>query len=549
MKRYFKSVLSFALILALMLSLGVAAFADAEAKQDDEEEKEIEIIDIGFNLCTGEAVAVRMRELVYDDIRLNGISYKAEAKDGVILIELGDLAVAKILTEKKAEAQEAGIDLSRVYIRGGKALINADGLSAEEAASLKAAVDEFLTANRLSVSIGDIFDLSNGDEVKLKLRVVSFYYPQLPKEKDVKVMSADEFEKWADSENGKIDTPNITTVYIYYEGTQFYNYEIDNDDGGIKLNGPTQDLINGWTYRWGFLSLAKAKGDAKTYYIQRINGTTTEDWEEMADLSADGNGKITLDQWASGELLDINTWAVKYYPGYFETSGLFDVEESFDKIIISTDKKNTYKEFTFKDGTPKAETLKEVLLKNAGDKKKLAAELEKLGYVLSEENGDITLTPINSAVVTEVKAGTYEVVYMDVFNVRELTSGTSVTTLAAPAGSMPVAAASPSPSPVAGEPTDNVSENDSADKEEATNEPVGDELAGEEPADKEDPAEDEPTDEPDAGVNNGDNDLSSSENNIDNDTPDAQNASGENNDLNDSNGGDPNAAQETVAEA
>lgn len=192
MKKLFKSALSLALALVLMLSLGVAAFADDSAKSKDKE-KEPETIQIYFNLATMEPCALRMRNLDYDDIRLNGISYRADAEDGVISIELADLAAAKLLTEYKDEAEEAGIDFDKIYIRGGKILVKDDaGLSSTEIANMKAAISSFMSAKRIGVNIGDIFELSNGTEVKFKVRVCNFIYPQQPETKEkMKIQTVD----------------------------------------------------------------------------------------------------------------------------------------------------------------------------------------------------------------------------------------------------------------------------------------------------------------------------------------------------------------------
>ena len=194
MSKKLKVVLSFALALVLVLSLGGAAFADSSAEKDKTKEtkKEPETIQIAFNLATGEPLALRMRELGYDDIRLDGVSYKADASDGVISIYLGDLAAVKLLDENTAKAEELGIDYENLYIRGGKVLVKDDtGLSSGEIASLKQEVNTLMTSVRVGVNIGDIFELANGDEVKLKAQVCNFIYPA-PKDNSIRVAVIDE---------------------------------------------------------------------------------------------------------------------------------------------------------------------------------------------------------------------------------------------------------------------------------------------------------------------------------------------------------------------
>ena len=489
MKTYLRSILSLALILALMLSLGVAAFADDAAAEDKNEEEKIEVIDIGFNLCTGEAVAVRMRRLDYDDIRFNGISYKAEAKDGVILIELGDLAVAKILTDKKAEAQEAGIDLSRLYIRGGKALINSDGLSADEVAALRVAVDDFLTANKLSVSIGDEFDLSNGDDVKLKLRVVNFYYPQKPAPKPVQFLSPELRDKAL--KNGKFDSPEVTTVYIYYEGTKTYEETPEAADGSNSILSTFKEKL---ITRLGLLGIAKEKNDQNKYYIKKYteNDDTGTAWAEMTDLTEKGS----VDGWIyrldkDNEVEGINDTGFydleelyKYQvisPDDWKT--LIDKEISntigpYTKVVISKDKDKTFREFTFENKTPGLDEL----LTKVDDEEALA----ELGYTVEQQDGKLVFTPINSKVLKELSSNSYEITYWDTM-ILKLANSTA-TTMGAPDVGMSGAM----PPPVVEESADD-SDNADADKklpadgDEPTDETDNtdeDKLDGEETANK-----------------------------------------------------------------
>lgn len=404
MKKLLKNVLSITLVLALVLSLGVTAFADGTDAKDKDD---VEIIDIAFNLCTGDPCAVRMRELGYDDIRLNGISYKADAEDGVIAIQLGDLAAAKILTEKKDEAEKAGIDFDKIYIRNGKVCVKDDaGLSSDEIASLKTAVKEFMTAHKLSVSIGDIFELSNGSELKLKVRVVNFYYPAQSEPETVKVAGGDLAQKVI--ENGKIDAPQVTTVYLYYEGTQDYTAnEIEGTDEKKDTKSFVLDLFT--KIKVGVLGIAKDKDDKDDYYIQRFtkDNITGTEWAKMVNLAEKGS----LDKWlyADEEGSTINEDAYfshEFYIDWGAGSPVSSGIEPLTKVAISKNKKEAYKEFTFEDKTADLADL----MNNQNDKEALA----KLGYTAeTDDEGNITFKPINTTVITEEKENSYKVVYMD----------------------------------------------------------------------------------------------------------------------------------------
>lgn len=153
-----------------MLSLGVAAFADGA----DAQNADVETVGIGFDLSSSLGCALLMRSVEYDDIRLNGISYKPDASDGVITLQLADLAAAKLLTDYAAEAEQAGLDLAKLYISGGRVCVDKTGMTDETAAALASAVEAFMSSYKVSVSVGDEFTLSNGAVAKLKLCVLSF---------------------------------------------------------------------------------------------------------------------------------------------------------------------------------------------------------------------------------------------------------------------------------------------------------------------------------------------------------------------------------------
>lgn len=360
MSKKLKAVLSFALALVLVMSLGVSAFADS-SNAETEKEKEPEIVQIAFNLGTMEPCAVRMRELGYDDIRIDGVSYRADAKDGVIAINLGDLAAIKLLRENTEKAKELGIDYANLYIRGGKVLVKDDtGLTSDQIAALQQAVASLMSSVRVGVNIGDIFDLSNGEKVKLRVQVSNFIYPPAQKSSamPVKAVDYETRDKW-DKAN-RADTPTITTVYVYY-----YGYYGELYDSGEEIGREVNGLVG----------VAKASNDKNEYSIKICYDGKEEEatWEAVGSI-AENDG--------------LNDKNVK--PFWDETGGAGELAK---KILLSTDKgKTTFRTITLVNKTPKTEDLMKLVDDEEG--------LKKLGYkVEKDEEVGICFIPYESATV------------------------------------------------------------------------------------------------------------------------------------------------------
>lgn len=363
MSKKLKAALSFALALVLVLSLGVSAFADSSGAEK-QKEKEPEIVQIAFNLATGEACAVRMRELGYDDIRLDGVSYKADAEDGVIAIQLGDLAAAKLLRENTAKAKDLGIDYAKLYIRGGRVLVKDDtGLSSDEIAALKKAVATLMGSVRVGVNIGDIFDLANGEKVKLRVQVCNFIYPApKPSAMPVKAIDDETAMKWA--EKGQSDTPSITTVYVYYNATRSSdNYTAHDLHGQIGIAKDTKD---------------------KNDYLMKIcfsDDGKGETWKDAKDTAVANGINNTLD----------------FIKPIYEGTGDSRVLKALSfakKILLSNDKgKTTFRTITVVNDSPKAEEL----MKNKDDK----AWLAEKGYEckFDKDSNQFVFIPKNATTV------------------------------------------------------------------------------------------------------------------------------------------------------
>lgn len=291
MKKLAKTLLSLALALAVVLSLGVCAFADGA----DAGEENVETVDIAFDLSSAIGCALLMRSVDYDDIRLNGIRYQPDAADGVMLVRLGDLAAAKLLTDYAAEAQAAGLDLSKLYISAGRVHVDKTGMTAEDAADLSAAVDAFMSSYKTAVSIGDVFSLANGAQLKLKLCVVNFWYSSVDSSSgtvsgstekketkldfvaftsntysydnngnfntingvDWKNTAAGDYFNYPEGSNypSSIKTPEVTTVFFQY-------YSADNT-GRNNFDEHMQTHV-------GWVGIAKAADDTNDYYVKVI---------------------------------------------------------------------------------------------------------------------------------------------------------------------------------------------------------------------------------------------------------------------------------------
>lgn len=377
MSKKLKAVLSFALALVLVMSLGVSAFADS-SNAETEKEKEPEIVQIAFNLGTMEPCAVRMRELGYDDIRLDGVSYKADAEDGVIAIQLGDLAAAKLLRENTAKAKDLGIDYAKLYIRGGKVLVKDDtGLSSDEIAALKKAVATLMGSVRVGVNIGDIFDLANGEKVKLRVQVSNFIYPPQKQTQQIKVdtasfgdMISKDSEKFNTVKNKEADnvyeaisakTPTVTTLYFVFNGLA--NADVYQENVDHYYN---------YYYNGSKVGMAKDKDDNNTYYIQLVfSDEDKSDITEIKDLTKTTDSKSFSEAWLS--LVN-------------------KLGELAKKLLLSTDKegKNVVKTIDIKNATPSDKDILDGKIPDDYTKDKMSTTDENRDFYTPDKKAEVT---------------------------------------------------------------------------------------------------------------------------------------------------------------
>ena len=216
-----------------------------------------------------------------------------------------------------------------------------------------------MSSVRVGVNIGDIFDLSNGEKVKLRVQVSNFIYPpQKSSAMPVKAVNYKTLQKWNNTEKAD-DVPTITTVYVYYMG--WLNESVSGDSKNETKRDGT-----------GRVGVAKAANDKNEYSIKICYGDKEEDakWEDAGNI-AEKDGLKNMKSFLGNE-----------------NGGLAK------KILLSTDKgKTSFRTITLVNGTPKIEDLK----KYAKDGNK--EELKKLGYTMTESDDEYILTPDESATV------------------------------------------------------------------------------------------------------------------------------------------------------
>lgn len=280
MKKLAKTLLSLVLALTVVLSLGVCAFADGA---DAAGEENVETVDIAFDLSSAIGCALLMRSVDYDDIRLNGIRYLPDAADGVMLVQLGDLAAAKLLTDYAAEAQAAGLDLSKLYISAGRVHVDKTGMTAEDAAALSAAVDAFMSSYKTSVSIGDVFSLANGAQLKLKLCVVNFWYSAAAGSTEKKETKLD-FVAFSTRTYGYNDNGSFSEKATPYGDEKYFNFTAASYPKSVKPLDLTTVFFQYYSYdnvmnttggapgqtHVGWVGIARAADDTNDYYVKVI---------------------------------------------------------------------------------------------------------------------------------------------------------------------------------------------------------------------------------------------------------------------------------------
>ena len=367
MKKPLRYMLSLVLMLALMLSMGTAAFAD---KTDSG--LPVEYVSYGVGLS--DAPGVDKHGLGDDDITIDGVSWRTDTTEDALHVHVLDLAAAKLLRCCADEAKELGLDYAKLYIENGLIHVKED-VPAEEAGGLKEKLDELTRAAVIGLVSGDAFDVGNGGEAKLQVKIATFV--TLAQETEAAKSGLDVKGIGMVNKNGETDIEATikkgmdavskierTTVFIIYGGaTDYYSdwtppkYSLETDNDQPADDG---DALLTSTHKEGWVGIANDKGDDSKYYIKVVglgsNGSSeyveVKNLTELDSSKLDPNDPNSFNGW----LIDIIT-------------GDYGENEVADKIIISTDGTDDGIVMTIdlKDGTAKQKDLynKEGLLMDA----------------------------------------------------------------------------------------------------------------------------------------------------------------------------------------
>lgn len=339
MKKTLRFALMTALVLTLMICLGTAALADDAPK----DELPTEYVSYGYGLSTEDSVD--RHELEDEDITIEGVAWKTRTSDERLYVRLTDLVAAKLLREGKEKAEELGIDYAKLYIEMGKIEI-ADSVSEDEAEELRAKLDELTGSVWLAMHEGDTFEVGNGGEGKLLVRIAGFV-AEPEEDTGLDVVGIDD-HYYQDADYARlvpsaetISSLKKTTVYLAYYGMSIYDYEAGGDVAIISV--PEQHC-------YGDVGIAKSKEDTTPcYYIKVDYGETATDYTPVKDLA-----EITEEAWKSQEYYD-------YYVPFAETEYTEDSCKAVtaEKILVSSDGSDdgVVMTITLTDKTPAPEDL------------------------------------------------------------------------------------------------------------------------------------------------------------------------------------------------
>ena len=365
MKKPLRYMLSLVLMLALMLSMGTAAFAD---KTDSG--LPVEYVSYGVGLS--DAPGVDKHGLSDDDITIDGVSWRTDTTEEALHVHVLDLAAAKLLRCCTDEARELGLDYAKLYIENGLIHVKED-VPAEEAGGLKGKLDELTRAAVIGLVSGDAFDVGNGGEAKLQVKIATFVtlaaeetaaeQETVKSVLDVKGVGVENkkgpygtttIDEAATIEKGMNEVAQIerTTVFIIYGGTT--DYYMKQEVGPLSApdaNAGTQanDAYYTGSNKNGWVGIANAEGDNNKYYIKVIfDGDNSSIYVPVSDLASLNPESPDF----NGMLVEITAKA---------KTGEFEPEQAIlaDKILVSTDKTDDgiIMTINLKDETPTPEEI------------------------------------------------------------------------------------------------------------------------------------------------------------------------------------------------
>lgn len=347
MKKPLRYMLSLVLMLALMLSMGTAAFAD---KTDSG--LPVEYVTYGVGLP--DAPGVDRHELGDDDITIDGVSWRTKTSEDKLYVYVLDLAAAKLLRSCADEAKELGIDYAKLYIENGLIHVK-ENVPAAEAEELNGKLDKLTRAAVVGLVSGDSFDVGNGGEAKLQVKITGF----VTGVSDTAAAAEQETTKSGldvkglgvpYDKNYRYDTSGVTgenyagvtttTIYIAYGGVTWYG-------GGpsclsIDEETPSTEKLPDYVERSGFAGVAKAKDDTNNYYIKIVGLSGEAEFIPVDDLASLGDDPNAI-----------------WYARVADIVGR-DMEDGgklADSVIIATDPEgnNIVMTINLKDDTAKAE--------------------------------------------------------------------------------------------------------------------------------------------------------------------------------------------------
>lgn len=335
----------------LLLLLPVAAAA--------EEALPVEWVRFGYGLPT--SAAADMHELKEENITLEGALFETTVRNGKVYVSFLDLASAKLLTEHGAELEKLGIALGDLKIADGQLqLLRQD-------TALSAKLESFLKDKKVALSVGDSFHLGNGAEEKLIVRIGGFETePEGNSSKGesgtqkakspVDVKSA---QKSTDRVIPEEKRPEVTTVYLFYNGTTTYTerYEppaIQSSESGRERE-PEQTVQTRHAYSL-YVSLAYSQEDKDAnvqYYVSIALKNGGED-STMTALDAETREDIGGNPITYAAFDTVGQDGIPLYGQSGRVRQNTDGDRTLPEIIISRDRngKDIVKKIHFVDKTP-----------------------------------------------------------------------------------------------------------------------------------------------------------------------------------------------------
>lgn len=345
MKKPLRYMLSLVLMLALMLSMGTAAFAD---KTDSG--LPVEYVSYGVGLS--DAPGVDKHDLGDEDITIDGVSWKTKTTEEALHVHVLDLAAAKLLRCCADEAKELGLDYAKLYIENGLIHVKED-VPAEEAVGLKEKLDKLTRAAVIGLASGDAFDVGNGGEAKLQVKIAGF--ATLAAEEaaaeqetvksglDVKGIGVPYDRNKEGFDSSQVTGENFagvtrTTIYIAYGGVEWYNGGPSHQSHDEET--PPPEELPDYSWRNGFVGVAKAADDENNYYIRVIGLGGEAEFIPVDDLAKLGDDPDAIFNARCADIIG-------------EDIDIGNYGELADSVIIATDPegKNIVMTIKLKDGT------------------------------------------------------------------------------------------------------------------------------------------------------------------------------------------------------